>query len=158
MPAGADVFHQPPDPSDNRWQRGSVIEALYFADCAQTVWAEWYRWLAEAGLPPQQGLPHELWRWEISLPDVVDLRGEDRLGRVGLPTMIPTRTQWPTFQPIGEGLYRKGTPALLAASAARPEGEVLCVFRSKRKVSGTRPLPPPTTVTDPPVVPTGMRT
>jgi len=47
--------------------------------------------------------------------------------------MIPTRTQWPTFQPIGEGLYRKGTPALLAASAARPEGEVLCVFEANAR-------------------------
>jgi hypothetical protein len=44
-----------------------VIEALYFADSEETVWAEWYRYLAEAALPPRRGLPRDLWRWEISL-------------------------------------------------------------------------------------------
>lgn len=102
VPAGSDVFHEPPHPADNRWQRGSVVEALYFADSEQTVWAEWYRYLAEAALPPQQGLPRDLWRWEISLPDVADLGDDSRLARVGLPGLQPTRLHWPKFQPIGE--------------------------------------------------------
>jgi hypothetical protein len=43
IPAGADIFYEPPDPPDNRWQRGSVVEAVYFADSEETAWAEWYR-------------------------------------------------------------------------------------------------------------------
>jgi hypothetical protein len=43
-----------------RWQHGDVVEGWYFADTPETVWAEWYRWLAEAGLPPMQTLPREL--------------------------------------------------------------------------------------------------
>jgi hypothetical protein len=135
-----------------------VVEALYFAETEETAWAEWYRYLAEAGLPPHQGLPRDLWRWEISLPRVADLTDDGRLARVGLPPMQPTRLQWPRFQPVGEQLHDAGWPALVSRSAARPEGRVLCVFRTVRIVPGTRPVPPPTTLREPPVVPTGMRT
>jgi hypothetical protein len=93
IPAGDDVHYEPPDPPNNRWQRGAVVGALYFADSEQTVWAEWYRYLAEAGMPPEQGLPRDLWRWEISLPDVADLTDDDRLARVGLPSVRPTVAQ-----------------------------------------------------------------
>lgn len=142
IPAGGDVHYVPPHAADNRWQRGHVIDALYFADSEHTVWAEWYRYLAEAGLPPKQGLPRDLWAWEISLADVADLSDDDRLGRVGLPSMQPTRLQWPTFQPVGEQLHHDGWPGLVSASAARPKGRTLCVFRTARAVPGTRPIPP----------------
>jgi RES domain len=158
IPAGGDVNYQPAHPADNRWQRGDIIDALYLADSEQTAWAEWYRFLAEAALPPQQALPRDLWRWEISLPQVADLRGEDRLTRAGLPALQPTRRQWSLFQPVGEQLHRDGWPALVTCSAARPQGQTLCVFRNTPEVPGTRPIPPPTTVESPPVVPKGMRT
>lgn len=158
IPLGADVHYEPADPADNRWQRGTVVEGLYFADCEATAWAEWYRYLAEAAMAPTQGLPRDLWRWEISLPGVADLSDDDRLARAGLPPLEPSRHQWPTFQPVGETLHGEGWRALLSASAARPEGQTLCVFRTAAQVPGTRPLPPPTPVADPPIVPTGMRT
>jgi hypothetical protein len=158
IPAGTDVYYEPTDPADGRWQRGAAVEALYFADSQQTAWAEWYRYLAEAGLPPHQALPRDLWPWEISLPNVADLTDDARLSRVGLPPLRPARFQWPTFQPVGEQLWRDGWPALLSGSAARPPGRTLCVFRTARVIPGTQPLPPPDTVTEPPVVPTGMRT
>jgi len=158
IPAAADVLYQPPHPADNRWQHGEIVEGLYFADSPDTAWAEWYRNLAEAALPPNHALPRDLWRWEISLPQVADLSDDERLARVGLPTMTPTQLEWPSFQPIGETLSAEGWPALVCASAARPQGRVLCVFRTQIEVPGTRPVPPPTTVTEPPVPPTGMRT
>lgn len=152
------MFYEPVDPPDNRWQRGSVVEALYFADSEATMWAEWYRALAEAGVPPQQGLPRDVWEWEILLPEVANLSDDDRLARVELPPPRPTGLQWPIFQPVGEELHASGWPALISASAARPEGRVVCVFRTVREAPGTRPIPPPTTVDEPPVVPTGMQT
>jgi hypothetical protein len=158
VPAGLDAHHRPADPADNRWQRGSVVDALYFADSDETVWAEWYRFLAEAGLPPRQALPRDLWRWRIQLPEVADLSDDGRLARVGLPRLSPTRRQWPAFQAVGEQLHADGWPGLLSASAARPEGRTLCVFRTGRRMAGTWPVRPPTTVADPPVVPRGMRT
>lgn len=158
VPAGTDVLYRPPEPADNRWQRGEVVEALYFADSPETVWAEWYRFLAEAGLPPEQSLPRDLWAWEISLPSVANLTDDDRLARVDLPPLQPTRVQWPTFQPVGEQLHSDGWAGLVSYCAARPGGQTLCVFRTSDEVPGTRPLPPPETVERPPVVPTGMRT
>lgn len=158
IPAGADVHYEPPDPADNRWQRGSIVEGLYLADSEETMWAEWYRWLAEAALPPKYGLPRDVWQWKVSLPDVADLSNDARLARVGLPPLQPTRLQWPVFQAVREQLHADGWPALLAPSSAHRGGLVLCVFRTTRVVSGTRPLPPPTSVDEPPVVPVGLRT
>jgi hypothetical protein len=158
IPAGGDVHYAAPEPADNRWQRGSVVEALYFADSEETTWAEWYRALAEAALPPLQGLPRDLWRWHIEQPRVADLSDDGRLARVGLPALRPTRHQWPAFQAVGEQLHRVGWTALVSASAARPAGRTLCVFRTSRIVAGTTPLPPPVGVAHPPAVPIGMRT
>jgi hypothetical protein len=159
IPAGGDVYHRPNPPADNRWQRGEVVDAWYFADSEPTVWSEWYRSLAEAGLPPHQGLPRDLWRWEISLPEVADITDEARLARLGLPTRLrPSRTEWPTFQPVGEALFQSGFAALVCPSAARPEGLVLCVFRTDREMPGVTPVPPPARIDAPPVVPPGMTT
>ena len=37
---------RPPDPADGRWQTGDVIEAVYFGEKPETVWAEGYRFVA----------------------------------------------------------------------------------------------------------------
>lgn len=158
IPARGDPLYQPVDPADSRWQRGTAVDALYLADSEATAWAEWYRALAEAALPPRQALPRALWRWRVDLPRVADLSAEAQRERVGLPPMRPVRSQWPAFQAVGEGLYRDGWVALVSASAARPEGRTLCVFRTAREIAGVTPAPPPRVVHDPPVVPTGLRT
>jgi hypothetical protein len=158
VPAGADPLYQPPHPADNRWQRGAVVAALYFADSEPTAWAEWYRALAEAALPPSQSLPRDLWRWRIALPRVADLGDDERLARVNLAPLAPTRMQWPAFQAVGEALHAAGWPAVVSASAARPEGRTLCVFRTARAIPGATPERPPVTVPEPPPVPTGLRT
>ena len=152
IPVGADPLSRPPDPPDGRWQRASVVGAIYFAESPATVWAEWYRALAEAAIPPAMALPRALWQWDIDLPRVADVAG------AGLPPLAPTRRQWPEFQAVGERLFAEGWPALVSPSAARPEGRVLCVFRTGQAIEGATPLPPPERVADPPVVPTGLRT
>jgi hypothetical protein len=158
IPADADPLFRPPVPHDSRWQRGDVVEAMYFADSEPTVWAEWYRYLAEAALPPAQSLPRDLWRWRISLPQVADLSDGDKLAAAGLPPLKPTRRQWPAYQAVGEKLFADGWPALLSASAARPEGRTLCIFRTAVKLAGARPIRPPKRYDEPPTVPTGLRT
>jgi hypothetical protein len=159
VPAGTDVLARPDDPANGRWQRGSVVEALFLADSPETAWAEWYRYLAEAGLQPEHGLPRDLWRWEISLADVADLRGDAALHRVGLRALRPTRSDWPSFQNVGETLFGEGWPALVAPSAARPNGgQVLCVFRTAKEVPGAEPIPPPEAYEKAPTVPRGLRT
>jgi hypothetical protein len=88
---------------DNRWQRGAFVDAVYLSDAPETVWAEWYRHLAEAGVPPAERLPVELWTWRVNLR-VADLSDEERLSRVDVPLPRPGRAGWPQFQAVGEEL------------------------------------------------------
>lgn len=159
IPGGGDVLHRADHPADNRWQRGRVVDALYFADSPETAWAEWYRFLAEVGIPPDQALPRDLWRWSVDCASIVDLSTKEQLHNLGLAIPRPGRRHWAAFQDVGEQLWASGYAGLVAPSAARPEnGQVLCLFRTEREVVGTRPLGPPTRHDRAPVVPTGMRT
>lgn len=158
IPGGGDVHYRPEDPADSRWQRGAAVEALYFADSEETAWAEWYRFLAEAGVPPNMSLPRDLWEWQIDVTGVVDLSDRRRLEAVGLSSPEPGQSQWPSYQAVGERIYELGHPGILAPSAARPSGFVLCLFREEEQVAGTAPLPPPTPHKEPPRVPRGMTT
>lgn len=147
-------------PPDSRWQRGTIVDALYLANDEPTVWAEWYRHLAEAGLPPNQQMPRDLWTWELDVGvEVADLTTAVRLERVGLELPRPGRLTWPAYQQVGETLWREGWPGLLAPSAARPsQGIVLCVFLEADRVLAARPLLPPVVIGEPPVPPRGMTT
>jgi hypothetical protein len=60
LPAGSDPLYRPPTPADGRWQRGTSVEGIYLAAEEATVWAEWYRWLAELEIEPLHGLPLRL--------------------------------------------------------------------------------------------------
>jgi RES domain-containing protein len=164
---GTWVKHAPPslpplpsrtDAPDNRWQRGGVVDAIYLADNESTVWAEWYRHLAENGLPPAQALPRELWRWQIDV-EVADVSTEARLVRVGLTLPAPGRHTWPSFQQVGEQLWSEGWRGLIAPSAARPAGAILCLFwEGEAEIDGAEPQSPPERIDDPPAPPTGMTT
>lgn len=136
-----------------------MVDALYLADTELTVWAEWYRSLAESAIPPNQQMPRDLWTWEVNRTlRIADLTSTDRLRRVGLPVPRPSQRTWPAFQEVGETLWREGWHGLLAPSAARPEGLVLCLFRERLRIPGARPVPPPQVVDEAPAPPTGMTT
>jgi hypothetical protein len=137
-------------PPNSRWQRGSVVDALYLADSEGTAWAEWYRHLAEAGVPPDEQLPRRLWQWDVDLA---------RLDRVGLPVPSPGRRTWKAFQAVGETLWAEGWSGLLAPSAARPRGRSLCLFRpGGAHAEGARPVGRGRLIERPPAPPTGLTT
>jgi len=73
-------------------------------------------------------MPRELYRVEVSLERVADLRAERARRALGLPRMRPTRSQWPAFQAVGERLVAEGAEAVLYSSAARTRALCLCVF------------------------------
>jgi len=150
IPHGADPRYRPQPPGDNRWQRGELVDAVYLADDRDTMWAEWYRHLAERGVPPLRQLPRDVWRHRVRRSEVADLTTVARLERVGLTAPTPGRRSWPAFQSVGETLWREGWRGLLAPSAARPGGLVLCLFVSGRGLLPARPIPPPTVVAEPP--------
>lgn len=160
IPAGGDPLYRPPTPADGRWQHGANIEGIYLAADEATVWAEWYRWLAELEIEPLHGLPRELWHYQVSLSSVADLTGADALDALGLTSAEPMRAQWPAFQDIGERLHAGGCDGLLYRSAARADGLCLCVFRGTARDATRKlePIPPPRHVTRPPAPPRGLRT
>ena len=126
-------------PTDGRWQRGQTVGALYLADERGTAVAEWYRYLAERGLPPAHAIPHDHHLWSVQI-DVANLSDSDRLARVGLDPPMPTRRTWPRFQDVGEALWRGGWGGLVAPSAARADHLVLCVFTPTWPPEGCTPL------------------
>jgi len=155
---GSEPFVWTDEPADGRWQRGSVVRAIYLGDSEATVWAEWYRHTAEAGVPPSRRLPRAIWKVEVDLDDVADLTTEGVLAAHGIARLDPTRRQWPDTQPIGERYFRDGARALLAPSAARRGGRVLAVFRRGRGHRGVTAVPPPQRFDRLPAIPRGLRT
>ena len=158
VPNAADPLFRADPPSDGRWQRGEVVGALYLADSEETAWAEWYRALAEFAIPPDRQMPRDLWRWEIDVDGVANLSTADRLTAVDLAVPQPGPGEWAPFQAVGERLWRDGHRGVLAPSAARPSGQILCLFRHTDELGGVTPVRPPTTYRHPPTPPTGMTT
>jgi len=158
VPAGADPLRRPSPPGDNRWQRGSLVDALYLAEGEACVWAEWYRHLAEAAIPPASALPRDLWCYQITALEVADLSDAARLAQVGLSVPRPGRRGWQPYQAVGEQLHHDGWRGLVAPSAARPASLVLAVFLPAGVLLGDVVPIASTQVGDVPVPPTGMRT
>lgn len=90
--------------------------------------------------------------------DVADLGDETRLARVGLALPAPGRRGWPPYQAVGESLWAERWPGLLAPSAARRDGLVLCLFVRDPRVLPARPRGRARVVREPPAPPRGMRT
>ena len=98
-PHRSDLLGRSPEPTDGRWQRGEVVRGLYLADGPDTAVAEWYRYLAELGLPPSAAIPHDHHVWRIDLT-VADLSTTERLAAVGLNPLRPSRRDWRPYQDI----------------------------------------------------------
>lgn len=156
IPHRGRVWWRSDPPPNGRWQRGSVVAGFYLADSRETAWAEWYRRLAELGLRPERQLPRDLWRMRVDVDHVADLSNERRLAAVGLSLPRPVGRDWPAFEAVGEQLYAEGRRGILAPSAARPEGRILCLFREEDTVEGVKPVPPPAIYRRPPTSPTGV--
>ncbi len=159
--AGGDPLHWSDEPADGRWQRGEVVRALYLADSAETAWAEWYRHSAELGVPPQNRMPRDLWRFEV---DVDERRGSHcarpsrrrAASRRSLPAAVSGRV-------LSQSARSAGAPvisAVFAPSAAHVGGQCPCRFQSRagRALPESRPIKPAKRVKELPALPTGLRT
>ncbi len=105
-----------------------------------------------------QQIPRDVWRHAVQTLDVADLSDANRLARVALALPTPGRKGWPPYQNVGETHWKEGWHGVLAPSAARTKGLVLCLFVEDPIVLPAQPVPPPRVVTEPPVPPTGTRT
>jgi hypothetical protein len=143
---------------DGRWQRGEQVAGLYVAQDPDTVWAEWYRALAELGEAPDARLPRDLWGFTLNLQRVADLSTPAALRSLGLPDVLPNRSQWPAFQDAGHRLAAEGFAGVLFRSSARPDGLCVCVFATEKGFPDVCATGSPRRITAASVVPRGMRT
>jgi RES domain-containing protein len=157
VPADAPPMPGHPAPS-GRWQRGEQLPGLYLAEDPATVWAEWYRALAELGEPPDARLPRDLWQFSVRLERVADLSQPRALRALGIPQPRPDRTQWPAFQDAGLRLAEDRFEAVLFRSSARPSGRCVCVFATAAGFPGVRTTGAPERIDRAPAPPRGMRT
>jgi RES domain-containing protein len=155
-PHRSDLLGRSAIAADGRWQRGDQVPGLYLADDATTAVAEWYRFLAELGMPPARGVPHDHHVWRLGL-DVADLSTARQLAGVGLTPPRPGTATWGAYQELGEMLWRDGWAGLIAPSAARPEGRVVCIFADRWPPEGCTPLRTEE-ITETPPPPRGMTT
>jgi RES domain-containing protein len=155
-PHRSDLLGRSRESTHGRWQSGEIVRGLYLADEATTAIAEWYRWLAERGLPPTRAIPHDHHVWQLDL-ELADLSSARTLASLGLDLPQPGRRTWPAYQRIGETLYREGWAGLLTRSAARPHALVVCGFANDWPPDGCAPLRA-IEVRDIPPPPTGMTT
>lgn len=116
-PHHSDLLGRAAEPTDGRWRRREIVRGLYLAEEPATAVAEWYRWLAERGLPPAYAIPHDHQVWKLDL-ELADLRSTRRLAALGLDLPSPGRRTWRPYQEVGETLWREGWPGLLTRSAA----------------------------------------
>lgn len=138
-----------------RWQR--TIPGFYAADSDETARAEWYRYLAEGAIAPDEGLPRDMWRLDVDVV-VADLSTPEILAALGLPELRPGNETWKPFQDFGEDLSRDGWAGLVAPSAALSTGLTLCLFWPEGDLSGVTPIPAPVRWDEAPPPPRGMRT
>src|SRR5581483_8258481 len=82
-----------------------------------TMWAEWYRLLAEVGLPPLRALPRDVVRFDVRAVLVADLTTDDQLREIGLTAPTPGRRIWQRFRRAGERVWRDGWKGLIAPGA-----------------------------------------
>ena len=155
-PHRSDLLGRAATPTDGRWQHGEHVPGLYLAEDTATAVAEWYRFLAELGIPPSRAVPHDhhVWRLDLELADLTSTR---QLASIGLDPPRPGRATWPPYQDIGETLWREGWAGLLAPSASRPDGRIACIFAARWPPEHCTPIRA-NEITETPPPPQGMTT
>ena len=94
----------------------------------------------------------------LNLQRVADATTPAVLRSLGLPDVLPDRSQWPAFQDAGHRLAAEGFAGVLFRSSARPAGLCVCVFGADQGFPGVRATGSPRRITATPVPPRGMRT
>jgi RES domain-containing protein len=110
-----------------RWNPPQSFATLYLALDRETVIAEFLRMAKRSGRAPQDFLPRSLYRYQVELRALVDLRGADAREALELTDSALVSEDLSRCQAVGEAAQYLGREGILAPSAARA-GTVLAVF------------------------------
>lgn len=100
---------------------------LYLTLSVETAAAELQRSAQRTGLSLAEALPREVFRYDVSLSRVLDLREVGTLEQLGVTREELLAGDQARSRQIGEGAARNGIQAILAPSATET-GEVLAVI------------------------------
>ncbi len=110
-----------------RWNPPDSFATLYLALERPTTVSEFYRLAARQGRAPEDFLPRRMYRYEVSLGAVLDLRDPTARASVELGEAELRSNDAAKCRQIGEAAHYLGLEGILAPSAAG-EGTVLAVF------------------------------
>jgi RES domain-containing protein len=110
-----------------RWNPPESFLTLYLALERDTAVREFVRMAARQRRAPEDFLPRRIYRYEITLTAVLDLRANKALEAVGLDAATLTRGDAGACQAVGEAAHYSGLEAV-AAPSATGTGSVVAVF------------------------------
>jgi RES domain-containing protein len=110
-----------------RWNPPDSFAALYLALDRQTTVNEFYRLATRQGRAPEDFLPRRMYRYEVALSAVLDLRDPSARASVELSEAELKSNDAAMCRQIGESAHYLRLEGILAPSAAG-EGTVLAVF------------------------------
>jgi RES domain-containing protein len=110
-----------------RWNPPQSFSTLYLATEPETAVAEFHRMAERAGRAPQDFLPRRLYRYEVNLVGLVDLRPEEARAVVALSDTDLAADTPSACQAIGEATQYLGRAGIVAPSATG-QGTVIAVF------------------------------
>jgi RES domain-containing protein len=123
-----------------RWNPPQSFPTLYLVLERECAVAEFYRFAERSGRPPEDLLPRALYRYEIELSSVLDLRDENVMASVGVTSHVLRSDDPSRCQLVGDAAHYLSFEGLLAPSATGV-GHALAVF-TDRLLAGsmTEPL------------------
>jgi RES domain-containing protein len=110
-----------------RWNPPESFSTLYLALERETTVNEFYRLAARQGRAPEDFLPRRMYRYEVALGAVLDLRVPSARASLSLNDAEMTANDALKCRGIGESAHYLGLEGILAPSAAG-QGTVLAVF------------------------------
>lgn len=110
-----------------RWNPPDSFPVLYLGLDRETVTNEFLRLARRSRRDPEDFLPRVLYRYDLDLTNVLDLREPDALDAVDLTPSLVASDDLRTCQDAGDAARRAGREGILAPSAAGP-GVVLALF------------------------------
>lgn len=110
-----------------RWNPPDSFPVLYLGLDRQTVTNEFLRLARRSRRDPEDFPPRVLYRYDLDLTNVLDLRGPDALDAVGLWPSKITGDDLRPCQDVGDAARHAGREGILAPSAAGA-GVVLAAF------------------------------
>jgi RES domain-containing protein len=110
-----------------RWNPPESFSTLYLALQRDTVVAEFYRLAARQGRAPEDFLPRQMHRYEVTLAAALDLRPAAARESLGLTEDVLHALDASRCQEIGAAAHYLGFEGIIAPSATG-NGTVLAVF------------------------------